>query len=179
MILLEWIAFYSMFLNIHLSGVLTLRWYTGMAGATWNCCSFGTFCVYHAPCHFIQSHIHKVHTCLAVMCHLPFWQNDLDLLHATAVKGGGGGGWIPKYESAQKIAPGDEHSSAWTMQGFKPLTFQSSVRHSNHWLTELSSLTTTTPATLMQTSSRLITQQLHCEIHRSILNKPHPLWETC
>ena len=67
----------------------------------------------HAPCHFIQSHIHKVHACLAVMCHLPFRQNDLDLLHATGGGGGGGGvERIPKYESAQKVDPGDEHSSA-------------------------------------------------------------------
>ena len=39
----------------------------------------------HAPCHFMQSHIRKVHTCLAVTCHLHFWQNDRDLLRATAV----------------------------------------------------------------------------------------------
>ena len=39
----------------------------------------------HAPCHFMQSHIHKVDACLAVTCHLHFWQNDRDLLCATAV----------------------------------------------------------------------------------------------
>ena len=39
----------------------------------------------HAPCHFMQSHICKVHACLAVTCHLHFWQNDRDLLRATAV----------------------------------------------------------------------------------------------
>ena len=43
------------------------------------------FCVHHAPCHFMQSHIHKVYTCLAVSCHLHFWQNDRDLLRATEV----------------------------------------------------------------------------------------------
>ena len=44
----------------------------------------------HAPvqCHFIQSHICRVHVCLAVTCHLHFWQNDRDLLHATAVTRG-------------------------------------------------------------------------------------------
>ena len=44
-----------------------------------------------APCHFMQSHIRKVRVCLAVTCHLPFWQNDWDLLlflHATAVTRG-------------------------------------------------------------------------------------------
>ena len=30
----------------------------------------------HAPCHFILSHIRKVHGCLAVTCHLHLWQND-------------------------------------------------------------------------------------------------------
>ena len=38
-----------------------------------------------APWHFIQSHIHRVHACLAVTCHLHFWQNGRDLLHATVV----------------------------------------------------------------------------------------------
>ena len=39
----------------------------------------------HAPCHFMQSHIRKVYACLAVTCHLRFWQNDRGLLRATAV----------------------------------------------------------------------------------------------
>ena len=30
---------------------------TDMAGATWNCCRLGAFCVHHTPCHFMQSHI--------------------------------------------------------------------------------------------------------------------------
>ena len=41
------------------------------------------------PCtmsrHFMQSHIRRVLGCLAVTCHLHFWQNDRDLLRATAV----------------------------------------------------------------------------------------------
>ena len=39
----------------------------------------------------MQSHIHKVHACLAVTCHLHFWQNDRDLLRATAVTRGWNG----------------------------------------------------------------------------------------
>ena len=39
----------------------------------------------HAPCQFMQSHIRNVHAWLAVTCHLHFWQNDRDLLRATAV----------------------------------------------------------------------------------------------
>ena len=35
--------------------------------------------------HSMQSHIRRVHTCFAVTCHLHFWQNDWDLLRATAV----------------------------------------------------------------------------------------------
>ena len=31
---------------------------------------------------------HKVHACLAVTCHLHLWQNDRDLLLATAVTPG-------------------------------------------------------------------------------------------
>ena len=38
--------------------------------------------------HFMQIHIHKVHACLAVTCHLRFWQNDRDLLRATVVTQG-------------------------------------------------------------------------------------------
>ena len=33
----------------------------------------------HAPCHFMHSHIRTVYACLAVTCHLHFWQNDRDL----------------------------------------------------------------------------------------------------
>ena len=44
-----------------------------------------THTVYCVPCHFMQSHIRKVHACLAVTCHLYFRQNDRDLLRATAV----------------------------------------------------------------------------------------------
>ena len=39
----------------------------------------------------MQSHIHKVYVCLAVTCHLHFWQNDPDLLHATVVTQGWNG----------------------------------------------------------------------------------------
>ena len=39
----------------------------------------------HAPCHYMQSHIRKMYACLAVTCHLHFWQNGRDLLRATSV----------------------------------------------------------------------------------------------
>ena len=69
----------------------------GMAGATRICCqresiSAQVLCTpyKHAPCHFMQSHIRKVYACLAVTCHLRFWQNDRPrgLLRATAVTRG-------------------------------------------------------------------------------------------
>ena len=53
----------------------------------------------HAPCHFMQSHIHTMHAYLAVTCHLHFWQNDRDFLRATAVTRGWNG---YRNKSAQK-----------------------------------------------------------------------------
>ena len=53
----------------------------GMAGATWNCSHLGASSVYTiqpCTCHFMQSHICKVYACLAVTCHLHFWQHDWD-----------------------------------------------------------------------------------------------------
>ena len=75
------------FLDIHRSGVLTvLTWLvpheTAAVSAQVLCTPYN-----HAPCHFMQSHIRKVYACLAVTCHLHFWQNDRGLLvlRATAV----------------------------------------------------------------------------------------------
>ena len=84
-------SFIARFLNIHRSGVLTaLAWLvpheTAAISAQVLCTPYN-----HAPCHFMQSHIHKVYVCLAVTCHLHFWQNDQDLLHATVVTRGWNG----------------------------------------------------------------------------------------
>ena len=51
-----------------------------------------------------------MYACLAVTCHQHFWQNDRDLLRATA--GNTGVERIPKLESAQKVDPGEENSPA-------------------------------------------------------------------
>ena len=51
-ILHEWLAFYSLFLNSRWSGVLTC---TDMAGARWNCCCLGTFCVRHTTMYHVTS----------------------------------------------------------------------------------------------------------------------------
>ena len=84
-------SFIVRFLNIHRSGVLTaLAWLvpheTAAVSAQVLCTPYN-----HAPCHFMQSHIRKVYACLAVTCHLHFWQNDRDLLHATVVTRGWNG----------------------------------------------------------------------------------------
>ena len=57
-----------------------------------------TFSVYHRlppctslQCHFMQSHILRVHVCSAVTCHLHFWQNDREYFHSTAVTQGWNG----------------------------------------------------------------------------------------
>ena len=84
-------SFIARFLNIHRSGVLTaLAWLvpheTAAVSVQVLCTPYN-----HAPCHFMQSHIRKVYACLAVTCHLHFWQNDRDLLRATAVTRGWNG----------------------------------------------------------------------------------------
>ena len=83
-----------------------------IAGATLNCCRLGAFRGHHTTMrhmsrHFMQSHIRRVHAYLRVTCHLLFWQNDLDLLRATALPRGWNG-----YRTAQKVDPGKEHSPA-------------------------------------------------------------------
>ena len=84
----------------------------------------------HAPCHFMQSHIRKVYACLAVTCHQHFWQNDRDLLRATAVTRGWNGyrnkSQHRKLILEKKILPP-------LLPGFEPATFRSRVRCSNHW----------------------------------------------
>ena len=80
----------------------------------------------HAQCHFMKSHICKVHACLAVTCHLHVWQNDWDLLHAAAVTQVCNRYWNKsqhrKLTLKKKI-----------LQGLEPMTFQSWVWHCNHW----------------------------------------------
>ena len=110
------------------------KWCTysaGMAGATWNCCRLGARSVYTIqPCHIMQSHIHKVCVCLAVTCHLHFWQNDRDLLHATAVTRGWN--WYRNKSQHRKLTL-EKKILPPLLQGFEPPTFQSWVRRSNHW----------------------------------------------
>ena len=126
MILHEWIAFYSAFLNIHRSGVLTaLAWLVPHETAAISARSVYTI----QPCHFMQSHIRKVYASIAVTCHLHFWRNDRGLLRATAVTRGWNGyrnkSQHRKLTLEKKILPP-------LLQRFEPTTFRSRVRRSSH-----------------------------------------------
>ena len=123
----EWLAFYSAFLNIHQSGVLTvLAWLVPHETAAISARSVYTI----QPCHFMQRHIHKVHACLAVTCHLHFWQNDQGLLRATAVTRGWNG---YQNKSQHRKLTMEKTILLLLLQGFEPATFRSRVRRSNHW----------------------------------------------
>ena len=89
-----------------------------MAGPMWNCCCsvYTIQLCTSLQCHFIQSHIGRVHVCLAVTCHLHVCQNNEDLLCATA----------------QKVDSGEEISPI-TPVGTQTANFQLQVWHSNHW----------------------------------------------
>ena len=102
-----------------------------MAGATWNYCRLGASFVYtiqpctSLQCHFIESHIRRVYVCLAVTCHLHCWQNDRDLLRASAVTRGWNGyrnkSQHRKLNLEKKILPP-------LLREFEPGTFGSGVR---------------------------------------------------
>ena len=106
-----------------------------MAGAMWNCCCLGTFCVHHATMHHVtscrqqQSHIHKVHGCLAVNLPpalLAEWPGSF-MCYC-----GNRGGTNTKMSQHRKSTL-EKKILSQLQQGFKPTTFQSRVQHSNHW----------------------------------------------
>ena len=123
-------SFIALFLfNIHRTGVLTvLAWLvpheTAAVSAQVLCTPYN-----HGPCHFVQSHICKVYACLTVTCHLHFWQNDLDLLRATAVTRGWNG---YRNKSQHRKSTLEKKILPQPQQGFEPATFQSRVWRSNH-----------------------------------------------
>ena len=55
------------------------------------CLAVSARSVYTLSRHFVQRYIRKVYACLAVTCHLYLWQNDRNLLRATAVTRGWNG----------------------------------------------------------------------------------------
>ena len=84
----------------------------------------------NAEAQFNKSHIRKVYACLAVTCHLHFWQNDRDFLRATVVTRGWNG---YRNKSQHRKSTLEKKILPPFQQGFEPATFQSRVRRSNHW----------------------------------------------
>ena len=102
----------------------------------------------HTP--HTHKHTHTMNTCITgdglvkwhactFSCNLPlallaewlhFWQNDWDLLHATAVTQGWNG---YQNKSQHRKLTQEEKILPLLLQGLAPATFQSRVRHSNHW----------------------------------------------
>ena len=71
-----------------------------------------------------------MYACLAVTCHLHFWQNDRDFLRATVVTRGWNG---YRNKSQHRKSTLEKKILPPFQQGFEPATFQSRVRCSNHW----------------------------------------------
>ena len=97
-----------------------------------------TFCDHTTMHQFTVSHHSKglcrVYVCLAVTCHLHLWQNDWDLLRATAVARGRN-----RYQKrSQHRQLTLENKILMPLQWWHiPPTFQSQVQHSNHWVSPL------------------------------------------
>ena len=85
--------------------------------------------VTNAEARFNKIHIRKVYACLAVTCHLHFWQNDRDFLRATVVTRGWNG---YRNKSQHRKSTLEKKILPPFQQGFEPATFQSRVRCSNH-----------------------------------------------
>ena len=92
----------------------------------------------NAEARFNKIHIRKVYACLAVTCHLHFWQNDRDFLRATVVTRGWNG---YRNKSQHRKSTLEKKILPPFQQGFEPATFQSRVRCSNHWAIPAPSLT--------------------------------------
>ena len=131
----EWLAFYSAFFfftNISTEVVYLQHWHGWchvklLPSRRVLCTPYK-----HAPCHFMQIHIRKVHAYLAVTYHPHFWQNDRDHLRASAVTRG----WTGYRNKSQhrKLTP-EKKILPPLQQGFEltVTTFWSRVRRSNHW----------------------------------------------
>ena len=92
-------------------------------------------CVHHTTMlHVTSCKVSKVYACLAVTCHLHFWQNDRDLLRATAVTRGWNG---YRNKSQHRKSTLEKKILPPLQQGFEPATFQSPVE-SGALTTELS-----------------------------------------
>ena len=131
-ILHEWIAFYSAFFWISTEVVYLQRWHSRCHMKLLPSRRVLYTPYNHAPCHFMQSHICKVYACLAVTCHLHFWQNDRGLLSATAVTRGLNG-YRNKSKHRKLTQTLEKKIFPPLLWGFEPAPFRSRVRRSNHW----------------------------------------------
>ena len=92
----------------------------------------------NAEARFNKIHIRKVYACLAVTCHLHFWQNDRDFLRATVVTRGWNG---YRNKSQHRKSTLEKKILPPFQQGFEPATFHYSFNHESGALTtELSPL---------------------------------------
>ena len=134
MILNDWLAFYSTFWIstqvVYLQRFLVVTWLVPRETAAVSALSVYTI----QPCtmtrHFMQSHIRRVHACWAVTRHLHCWQNDRDLLRATAVTRGWNG---YRTRSQHKKLTLERNIFQSLLRWLEPATFRSRVRRSNHW----------------------------------------------
>jgi len=152
------------------------KWCTysaGMAGATWNCCCFGAFCVHHTTMHHMSLHA-KPHTLGACVfsCNLPpallaEWPGSF-----TCYCGNTKVERIPKYKSAQKVTPGEKNTPS-LLQGFKSATFQTRVLRYNHWVIPAPNCTHTRLRTIL--FDRPLTKMYcqFCDILTEILSRSH------
>ena len=79
----------------------------------------------NAEARFNKIHIRKVYACLAVTCHLHFWQNDRDFLRATVVTRGWNG---YRNKSQHRKSTLEKKILPPFQQGFEPATFQWSLK---------------------------------------------------
>ena len=91
------------------------------------------FCARHRTMHqfpmspYLKSHICRMHVCLAVTCRLCFWQNDHDLLRATAVTWG----WNEyRHKSWYRQLTLEKKILLLPLPGLEPKTFRSWVCNS-------------------------------------------------
>ena len=85
----------------------------------------------NAEARFNKIHIRKVYACVAVTCHLHFWQNGRDFLRATVVTRGWNG---YRNKSQHRKSTLEKKILPPFQQGFEPATFQSRVLGPYAWV---------------------------------------------
>ena len=89
----EWLQLWISTLVVLLQHSLVLTWLVPLKTAAASVHSVYTIQRCTMSRYLMQSHIPRVHVCLAVTSNLHFWQNDQDFLHATAVMQGRSSYW--------------------------------------------------------------------------------------